>query len=84
MLYQEVPDWILIWKWSLVFATPRFRILALYLDFEVAKNIHVLEVLIWGFVGRWRFLTWVFYADNDSDTFNGLWCTQIPNFGSLF
>ena len=33
---------ILIWIWSLVFGTPIFRILALYLDFEGAKNIHVL------------------------------------------
>ena len=30
------------WIWSLVFGTPIFRILALYLDFEGAKNIHVL------------------------------------------
>ena len=34
-----------------VFDTPLFEILALYLDFESAKNIHVLEVLIWGFGG---------------------------------
>ena len=33
---------ILIWIWSLVFDIPMFRILALYLDFEGAKNIHVL------------------------------------------
>ena len=33
---------ILIWIWSLVFSTPMFWILALYLDFEGAKNIHVL------------------------------------------
>ena len=33
--------------------------LALYLDFEGAKNIYVLEVLIWGFGGHWRFLTGV-------------------------
>ena len=33
---------ILIWIWSLVFDTPMFQILALYLDFEGAKNIHVL------------------------------------------
>ena len=41
------------------------RILALYLDFEGAKNIHVLEVLIWGFEGRWRFLTGVWHLDLD-------------------
>ena len=27
------------------------------LDFEGAKNLHVLKVLIWGFGGCWRFLT---------------------------
>ena len=34
---------ILIWIWSLVFGTHIFQILALYLDFEGAKNIHVLK-----------------------------------------
>ena len=33
---------ILIWIWSLVFDTPTIWILALYFDFEGAKNIHVL------------------------------------------
>ena len=33
---------ILIWIWSIVVDTPMFQILALYLDFEGAKNIHVL------------------------------------------
>ena len=33
---------ILIWIWSLVFAIPMIWILAFYLDFEGAKNIHVL------------------------------------------
>ena len=33
---------ILIWIWSLVFDIPIIQILALYLDFEGAKNIHVL------------------------------------------
>ena len=33
---------ILIWIWSLVFDTPLIQNLALYLDFEGAKNIHVL------------------------------------------
>ena len=32
----------LIWIWFLVFGTPMFSILALYLDFEGAENIHVL------------------------------------------
>ena len=33
---------ILIGIWSLVFDIPMIQILALYLDFEGAKNIHVL------------------------------------------
>ena len=33
---------ILIWIWTLVFDTPMIQSLALYLDFEGAKNIHVL------------------------------------------
>ena len=37
--------------------------MALYLDFEDAKNIHDLEVLIWGFGRRWRFLTGVWHLD---------------------
>ena len=40
--------------------------LALYLDFEGAKNIHVLEVLCLGYGGCWRFLTGVYYLDHDS------------------
>ena len=44
--------WILIlsWIWSLVFKTTFFQILALYLYPECAKNIHVLEVMIWSFL----------------------------------
>ena len=43
----------LVWIWirSLVFDKPMFQILALHLDFEGAKNINVLVVLIWGFDG---------------------------------
>ena len=59
------------------------KIMALFLDFEGAKNVHVLEVLIWGFVGRWRFLTWVWLFDIDFDIVTGLCHTQVPNFGSL-
>ena len=33
---------ILIWIWSVVFDNPMIPILALYLDFEGAKNIDVL------------------------------------------
>ena len=74
---------ILIWIWSLVFCRPMFRILALSLDLEGAKNIKFLKVLIWGFWGCWRFLTWVWYLDLDLDMITGLWYTYTPNFGSL-
>ena len=63
---------ILIWIWSLVFDAPMIRILALYLDFEGAKNIHVLQALIWGFGGRWRFLTGVWHLVLDFDMDTGL------------
>ena len=41
--------------------------LALYLDFEGAKNIHVLLVLIWHFDGGWGLLTWVWHLDINLD-----------------
>ena len=47
------------------------------------KNIHVLEVLIWGFGGHWRFLTGVLHHIHDLDMVIGLWYTHIQNFGSL-
>ena len=56
------------------------RILALYLDFDSAKNLHV---IIWGFGGFWRFLNGVWYLDLDMDIVIGLWYTNDPNFGSL-
>ena len=74
---------IFIWIWSLVFSTPIFWILALYLDFEGAKNIHVQLVLIWGFGGCWRFLTGVWHFDLDLDMVTGLWYNYNPNFGFL-
>ena len=73
----------LILIWSLVFYTPIFRILVLYFDFEGAKNIHVLYVLIWGFGGGWRLLTGVSYLNLNMDMVTGLWYTLVPNFGSL-
>ena len=63
---------ILIWIWSLVFDIPKIPILALYLDFEGVKNIHVLQVLIWGFGGCWKFLTGVRHLDIDLDMVTGL------------
>ena len=59
------------------------QILALYLDFEGAKNIHVLKVIIWGFGGCWRFLTGVQHLDLDLDIVIHLFYNHDPNFGSL-
>ena len=42
--------------------------LALFLDFEGAKNIHVLKVLIWGFGGHLRILTGVHHLDFDLES----------------
>ena len=56
---------ILIWIWSLVFGTPIFWFSALYLDFEGAKNIHVLQVLIWGVAGQLRGLTGILHLNLD-------------------
>merc|ERR1711954_569072 len=63
---------ILICIWSLVFDIPMIRILALYLDFEDAKNIHFLLVIIWGFGGCCRFLTGVWHLDLDLDIVRNL------------
>ena len=46
-----------IWIFLLVYATPMFLTLALHLNFEGAKNIQVLQVLIWGIGRHCRFLT---------------------------
>ena len=40
--WLEIGIWILIWIWSRDFGTTMIEILVLYLDFEYAKNIHVL------------------------------------------
>merc|ERR1711954_627708 len=74
---------LLIWIWSLVFEIPMIRIVALYLDFEGAKNIHVLSVLFWGFGGCWRFLTGVWHLDIDLDLVTWVLYTHVPNFGFL-
>ena len=63
-----------------MFDTPTFQNWALYLDFEGAKNIHVLKVLIWGFGGLWRFLTGVLHSDIDFDMVTGFLFTHILNF----
>ena len=49
-----------------------FQILALYLDFEGAKNIYVLYVLIFGLGGHWKFPTGGWHLDPDLDMFTGI------------
>ena len=73
----------LIWIWSLVFDIPMVQIFALFLHFEGANNIHVLEVLIWSFARCWRFLNWVLPIKVDLDMVLGLWYTHDPKFCSL-
>ena len=67
----------------MVFDRTIVQILALYLDFKGAKNIHVLVVLIWGFAGGWSFLTGVWHLDLDLSMVTGLCYTHAPNFGAL-
>ena len=68
---------------SLVFGTPMFLFVTLYLDFEGTKSIHVLKLLIWGFGGHLRVLTGVWHLDLDLDMVTGLWYSHVPNCGSL-
>ena len=67
----------------MVFDTHMIQIMALHLNYEGAKNIYVLKVLIWGFGGCWRFLAGVWHLDLDLDMVTGLWYTHVPNLGSL-
>ena len=73
----------LVWIWSMVFDLPMIQIFALYLDFESAKNIHVLKLLLWGFGGPWRFLTGIWHLGRDLDMVTGFGYTHDTNFGSL-
>ena len=63
---------ILIQIWSLVFDAPTFKILAIYLDFEGARNLYFLLFLIWGFRGCMRFLTEIGQLDPYLDIVTGL------------
>ena len=48
------------------------QILTLYLDFERAKHIHVLQVLSWDFGWDWRLLNGIWHHDLDLDVVTGL------------
>ena len=63
---------ILICIWSLAFDTTMIWVLALSLDFGGAKNIDILQVLIWGFKGCGRFMTGVWHLDLDLHMVTGL------------
>ena len=65
--------------WSLVFDTAMVQILALYLNFKAAKNIHVLQVQVPGLGGHWRFLIGVRNLDHDLDRFRKL-AGIFPNY----
>ena len=58
--------------WSMVFDTPMIKLLVCDLDFEGAENIHVLQVLILGLRGHWRFLTVALDLDLDLDIVTSL------------
>ena len=60
------------------------QILDLYLDFEGATNIHVIQVLIWGFGGSWRLLIGSFHPNLDIDMVNGFLYSLILKFGTLY
>ena len=74
---------ISILKLSLLFDTPISQILALYLYFEGAKNIHVLQVLILVFGGGLRFLTGVQHLDLDLNMVNSVYQLSPESFRAL-
>ena len=49
----------------------------------ILTRINVLEVLIWGFGGPWRFLIGAWHLDLDLNMVTGFWHTNDPNFGFL-
>ena len=56
------------------------QILALYLNFEGAKNIHALHLGLWRMV---EVPDWGWRLDLYLDMITVLWYTHDPNFGSL-
>ena len=58
--------------------------MVLFSDFEGAKNIHVVYVLMWVFGGRWVCLTGVWHLDLDLDMVTSLYYTNDLDFGSLY
>ena len=60
-----------------------FLMLTLYFHFLGAKNVHVLQVLILGSEGCWRFLTGVCHLNLELDIVTGFGYTNVPKFGAL-
>ena len=63
--------------------TTYFPKLKFYIKLKGAKNLHVLEVLDWGFGGLWRFLTGVFIPDHDGDGSAMSQTSYVPKFSFL-
>ena len=61
------------------FETTIFQILALYLNFEGAENIHVQQVPILGLGGFWMLLTVVWHLDHELGMLRGLLHTLVTN-----
>ena len=84
----EVPDrglvswcWFEYGYWSLIYLYSKFWLSFFIL--KVQRTSRSFQVLIWGFVGCWRFLTGVWHLDLDLVMVDGHWNTYIQNFGSL-
>ena len=73
----------MILTWPPIFDTPMLRIVAVCIDFEVAKSIYVLYVLIRALRIPEVPLTGIWNLDLDLDTVTGLWYTLVPNFVCL-
>ena len=73
-------SWFIYGHWSLPLPWSEFW---LYLDFEGAKNMHVLYVLIWVFGECWMWLTEIWHLYFDLDIVSGPWYTHVLNFGSI-
>ena len=68
---------------SPVIGTPIFQIIALYLDFEGARNIHVLSSPPWGLCRMLEVPDWVWHLDIALDMITGLCYTHSLPIGSL-
>ena len=70
----EYRSWFQSKHWSLMHPYSKFLLFILIL--------RVLKLLIWGFRGGWRFLTWICYLDFDLDMVISFWYNNVPKCGS--